>query len=200
MSDASDRILTVPNLLSFVRLLLIPVFLALLVSGEYGWAILTLAVASVTDYVDGVVARRFRQITKLGQLLDPAADRLYILATIIGLAWQGFLPWWLVVVVVARDLLLLGIGVLLAQHGFGPLPVHHLGKVATFTLLSALPILLLGAAVPATSAVALPLGLAAAIWGAFLYWWAGVLYLRQAVRLVRNPGLAGRDASDSVDA
>ena len=154
MTEVSNRIVTIPNALSLLRLLLIPVFLGTLIAAEYIWALVILVVSSVTDLVDGVVARRFDQITRLGQLLDPAADRLYILATLIGLAWQQFIPWWLVAVIIARDVMLIILGVVLANHGYGPLYVHHLGKMATFALLFALPVLILGGAFAALEPVA----------------------------------------------
>jgi cardiolipin synthase len=129
-----------------------------------------IAVSSITDFVDGYVARHFNQVTRLGQLLDPAADRLFILSTLLGLAWVGVLPWWFAAVIIARDVLLLVLGVVLANFRFGPLPVHHLGKMGTFALLFAMPVLLLAAAFPVINWVAFPLGWAAAIWGVFLYW------------------------------
>ncbi|WP_241980218.1 CDP-alcohol phosphatidyltransferase family protein [Cryobacterium sp. TMT4-31] len=183
----SSRVLTVPNLLSFLRLALVPVFLALLVSGEDAWALLVLAVASLTDYLDGVIARRFNQITRLGQLLDPAADRLYIFAALVGLACRDLVPWWIVAVVVGRDVFLLGLGVVLANHGFGPLPVHQLGKVATFCLFYALPMILLGQAFPELSWWSQPVGWAFGLWGAYLYWWAGAIYAIETVRVIRLP-------------
>jgi cardiolipin synthase len=195
----SSRIVTIPNILSLFRLLLIPVFLGFLVLGQLGWALLVIAVSAITDFVDGYIARHFNQISRLGQLLDPAADRLFILATLLGLGWVGVLPWWLVAIIVARDVLLLVLGVVLANHRFGPLPVHHLGKMGTFAILFAMPVLLLAAAVPGTAAVALPLGWAAAIWGVFLYWWAGVAYILQAARIIREVRVAPAGASDTVD-
>src|SRR5690606_28700530 len=128
----------------------------------------------------------FNQISRLGQVLDPAADRLFIFSTLIGLAWQELIPWWLVAVIIARDVLLLVLGVVLAQHRYGPLPVHHLGKMGTFALLAAMPLLVLGAAFPEVAGVSDPIAWAGAFWGAFLYWWAGVVYLRQAIGLIRN--------------
>ena len=89
-----------PNVLSFLRLAMVPVFLVLIVRGDDGLALLVLVISSVTDFLDGVIARGFNQITRLGQLLDPAADRLYIFAALIGLAWRELVPWWLVVIVV----------------------------------------------------------------------------------------------------
>lgn len=176
---------TVPNVLSFLRLALVPVFLVLILRGDDALALLVLVVSSVTDFLDGVIARRFHQITRLGQLLDPAADRLFIFAALVGLAAREILPWWLLALLVGRDVMLLAIGIVLANHGYGPLPVHHLGKVATFCLFYALPIIMIAHAFPATSAFATPVGFAFALWGAFLYWWAGALYLREAVRVTR---------------
>lgn len=195
----SDRIWTVPNVLSFFRLALIPVFATLLVTEQYGWAVLVVAVSSFTDFVDGYVARHFNQITRLGQLLDPAADRLFILTTLLGLGWIGVLPWWFVGLIIARDVLLAVLGVVLANHRYGPLPVHHLGKMGTFAILFAMPVLLLAHAIPGTAWIALPLGWAAAIWGVFLYWWAGVAYALQAARLIRELRVAPAGASDTVD-
>ncbi|MBN9142202.1 MAG: CDP-alcohol phosphatidyltransferase family protein [Micrococcales bacterium] len=202
MQAVSKRIVTVPNALSVVRLALIPVFLWLLGTAQYGWALVVIVVSSVTDFVDGFVARRFNQVSRVGQILDPAVDRLFIFSTLIGLAWQGFLPWWLVAVIVLRDVGIVALGPVLASHGYGPLPVHHLGKVATFSLLFALPTLVLGAAFPAIAAVSDPVGWALALWGAFLYWWAGVLYLRETIRLVRqdrsSDRVADAGASDTL--
>jgi cardiolipin synthase (CMP-forming) len=193
-----DRILTVPNLLSFARLLGVPVFLWLVLwplfggPKQDGWAIIVLMVSGVTDYLDGYLARRWNQITKVGQLLDPIADRLYILATLIGLTARGIIPWWLAVVLVARDLFLVGLGPVLVRHGYGLLPVHFLGKAATLSLLYAFPLLLFGdgAGVPATLATVF--GWAFAVWGTALYWWAGVLYAVQVCRLVRTDALPSR--------
>lgn len=194
----TDRILTVPNVLSFIRLLLVPVFLAFIILGYDLWALGVLVFSSISDYVDGVIARRFNQMTRLGQLLDPAADRLFIFAALIGLAVREVIPWWLVVAIVGRDVMLIVLGIILANHGFGPLPVHHLGKAATLCLFYALPILMLGQAVPMVAAYAIPIGWAFALWGAFLYWWAGILYLRETARLIRIPRGALSAESDTL--
>lgn len=183
----SSRVFTVPNILSFLRLLLVPVFLVLIVRGQDALALLVLVVSSVSDFLDGVLARRFNQVTRLGQLLDPAADRLFIFTALIGLAIRGVIPWWLLIVIVARDVMLAVLGVTLANFGYGPLPVHHLGKVATFCLFYALPILMIGQAFPALAWITVPFGWAFALWGAFLYWWAGLIYLRETVRIARIP-------------
>lgn len=199
MTTVSSRIATVPNALSFFRLLLIPVFLVFLLTHEYLMALITLVVSSATDFVDGFVARKFNQVSRVGQLLDPAADRLFIFSTLIGLAWGGFVPWWLAGVIIARDVLLLVIGILLANHGYGPLPVHHLGKMGTFALLFAMPVLVLAATFPSIDQIANPVGWAAALWGVFLYWWAGVIYALEAGRIIRIPRDATVAASDTVD-
>ena len=191
----SSRVLTVPNLLSFLRLLLVPVFFVLIISGNTFLALLVLVFSSLSDYLDGVIARRFGQVTRLGQLLDPAADRLFIFAALAGLTISQIVPWWFVAIVVGRDVMLLVIGIVLANHGFGPLPVHHLGKIATFCLYYALPIIMLGVAFPIAQPITVPLGWAFAIWGAFLYWWAGLIYLvetRRVVALGADDPLPGR--------
>lgn len=195
-SEVSSRIFTVPNVLSFIRLLLVPVFLVLIIAGKDGLALLVLVVSSVSDYLDGVIARRFRQITRLGQLLDPAADRAFIFAALIGLAVRGVIPWWLFAAIVARDLMLVVLGLILANHGYGPLPVHHLGKAGTLCLFYALPIIMIGQAFPDATAIANPVGWAFALWGVFLYWWGGTLYAAQTARLVRN----ARDEQPPVSA
>lgn len=197
-SVVSDRVLTVPNALSALRIVLVPVFLVLVLVGEDLAAFIVIVVSSLSDFLDGIIARRFGQITKLGQVLDPAADRLFIFAAVIALAVREVVPWWVVVVIVGRDVFLAILGLVLAQHGYGPLPVHHLGKVATFALFYALPILVLGEAFPELQVVTSPIGWAFTLWGAFLYWWAGLLYLRQTRELTTNQPRESSDASDTL--
>lgn len=180
------QLLTLPNMLSIVRLLLVPVFLWLLLIGEEGIALVTLIVASATDYLDGYFARRLNQVTRIGQLLDPAADRLYILATLIGLAATAHIPVWLPFVIIARDVLLLVTYPLLASRGYGPLPVHFVGKAGTFALLYAFPLLMLVDVWQGAENLVLPVAWAFAIWGIGLYWWAGFLYLRQLIQVVKS--------------
>jgi cardiolipin synthase len=175
---------TVPNLLSFLRLALIPLFLWLILRHQGTWAVLLLIFSGFTDYLDGYIARKYNQVTRLGKLIDPAADRLYIFTTLIGLVATGVIPFWLAAVVVARDLMLLIVYPILATHGYGPLPVHYLGKAGTFALLYAFPLLLLANLFPGANFVILPLAWAFALWGAGLYWWAGFIYVKQAKELV----------------
>ncbi|MEV8254176.1 CDP-alcohol phosphatidyltransferase family protein [Rhodoglobus sp. NPDC076762] len=185
--EISNRVWTVPNILSFLRLGLVPVFLYLIITAQDALALLVLVFSSLSDYLDGFIARRFNQMTRLGQLLDPAADRLFIFAALIGLAARDVIPWWLFFVIVAREVMLAVLGIISANYGFGPLPFHHLGKVATAALFYALPVLMLGQAFPAIASVTDPVGWAFALWGAFLYWWAGFIYVAQSVRISRLP-------------
>lgn len=188
MSDeVSNRILTVPNALSFLRLLLIPIFLWL-VLGEQAdlWAVAVLAVSGITDWADGVIARHFGQTSALGRLLDPLVDRLTIAATLLGLALRSLVPWWLVGILVARELLLLGLVPLLRRRGIVALPVHYLGKAATFALYWGFPFILAGAGPDEWQSVVSALGWAFVIWGTALYWYAAVLYVDQARRVARS--------------
>jgi len=180
----SDKVLTWPNALSGLRLLLVPVFLWLILIDQNLLAFAVLAFSSFTDWLDGFLARKLNQMTRLGQLLDPAADRLFILASLIGLAMTEKVPWWLVVVVVARDLLLFFTLPFLAQVGYGPLPVHYTGKAGTFALLYAFPLLLLPEVLPEQAAVIVyPIAWAFAFWGIWLYWWTCGIYLRQVYNI-----------------
>jgi cardiolipin synthase len=185
-----DRIVTVPNALSVLRLLGVPLFLYLVLGPHAdGWALLVLAVSGVTDYLDGYLARRWHQTSKLGALLDPAADRLYIVSTLVALLVRHIVPLWLVVGLIAREVVIASLVPLLrARAGIIALPVHFLGKAATFNLLYAFPLLLLGSGHGEPSTIARPIGWAFAVWGTALYWWAGLLYLDQARRLrTRSP-------------
>lgn len=185
---ATDRVLTVPNAISAARLVLVPVFAVLLARHQDVAALVVLAVSGASDWLDGVLARRLGQVSKLGRLLDPAADRLFIVVTIVALAWRDVVPWWLVVALVARDAALGIVQLVVMRAGWAPLPVHLAGKTATLMLLYAFPLLLLAqltadapAAVPTVLAA---LGWAAALWGVALYWTSGVFYLVQARRLL----------------
>jgi cardiolipin synthase len=191
-TPVSDRVVTLPNGLSLLRLLGVPFFLWLVLTKHDPLAITVLAVSGATDWLDGKIARRWNQTSRLGQLLDPSADRLYILATLVGLTARHVVPLWLTVALVGRDLLLALFLPVLRRHGFGPLPVHFLGKAATFNLLFGFPLLLLGDGDSAVSHVAHALGWAFAIWGTALYWLAGLLYVvqvREVVGATRNEAI-----------
>ena len=180
-----DRVFTVPNLISMARLAGVPVFLWLvLVPKADWWAVGLLIAAGLSDWLDGKLARAWNQQSRLGQVLDPAADRLYIAATLIALAVRAIIPWWLVAVLVSRELVL-GVALLvLRRHSFGPLQVSFLGKAATLCLLYAFPLLFLGSHAGTAALAARVTGWAFAIWGTALYWWAAVLYLTQTRQII----------------
>jgi cardiolipin synthase (CMP-forming) len=193
--DGRDRVLTIPNGLSVLRLIGVPVFLWLVLGphADY-WAVALLIGSAATDWLDGKIARALNQQSRLGEALDPAADRLYIAATLIGLAVRGIIPWWLVAVLAVRELTVAGaLGLLKRRMGFGTLQVSFAGKTATLCLLYAFPLLLLGAHAGTWHSVARVIGWAFAIWGTALYWWAAMLYLSQTRalltgRLTPGPG------------
>ena len=186
---AGRRVLTVPNLVSAVRLAGVPLFLWLVLVPEAdGWALAVLFVSGVSDYADGYLARRLHQTSKVGEILDPVADRLYILSTVLGLAVRGIIPWWVAVLLPGRDAFLWCLVPFLRTRGFSSLPVHFLGKAATASLLYAFPLLLLGDAEGPLPLLAKVFGWAFAIWGVGLYWWAGLLYAWQVRRLLADHG------------
>jgi cardiolipin synthase len=194
-AEATRRVWTVPNAVSFLRLLGVPLFLYLfLVTHAEIAAMIVLAVGGTSDWVDGYLARRLRQVSRLGELLDPLADRLYILATLLALSARGVTPWLFTGALLLRDLVLLLCLLVLRRYGYEPLPVHYLGKTATFILLFAFPVLVLAHASAGANGVAWPVGWALAYWGLALYWAACVLYLAQAVTLVRAARRAGTEA------
>jgi cardiolipin synthase len=181
-----EQFMTVPNLLSMLRLALVPVFLYLLLNEKYLSAIVVLALSSLTDYLDGYFARKFNQVTRLGQLLDPAADRLYIFSTLVGLSITGIIPVWLALVIIGRDVVLAIAYPILATYGYGPLPVHYLGKTGTFALLYAFPLLLMAYIWHPIAFILEPLAWAFALWGVGLYWWGAFVYLRQLSEIVKK--------------
>ncbi|KRF11567.1 CDP-diacylglycerol--glycerol-3-phosphate 3-phosphatidyltransferase [Nocardioides sp. Soil797] len=183
----SKRIWTVPNLLSLGRLLGVPLFLWLVLGPEEdAWALGVLMLSGFTDWLDGFLARRLDQRSALGEILDPVADRLYILAVVFGLAMRDIIPWWLALLLPLRDLFLWGLVPFLRTRGYSALPVHFLGKAATFNLLYAFPLLLLGHGDSTVATLADVFGWAFAIWGIGLYWWAGLLYAWQVRKLLRD--------------
>jgi cardiolipin synthase (CMP-forming) len=187
-APGTDRIWTVPNALSVLRLLGVPLFLWLLLGPHAdAWALVVLMISGFTDWLDGVLARRLNQMSALGALLDPLADRLYILATLVGLVLRHIIPLWLAIVIVGRDLVLGLVLPLLRRAGYGPPAVHYLGKAATFCLLYAFPLLLIGAYHGPVPDFARPIAWAFTIWGTALYVWSGAVYLHQSAGLLRRP-------------
>jgi cardiolipin synthase len=190
-----ERVWTIPNLLSVLRLLGVPLFLYLLLGPEAdGWAILVLALAGLSDWADGKLAKWLNQYSRLGALLDPAADRLYIVSTLVALALREIVPLWVVVLLVGREVVL-GLALLvLRRYGYPPLQVHYLGKAATLLLLYAFPILLLAQGEGFWATLAEPFGWAFTIWGTAFYVLAGLLYLVQVAGIVRAESSAARTA------
>jgi Phosphatidylglycerophosphate synthase len=184
----TDRLWTIPNALSVLRLFGVPLFLWLLLGPHAdGWALAVLAVSGFTDWLDGVLARALNQTSRFGALLDPFADRLYILATLVGLVLRHVIPIWLAAVIIARDAIVGAALPRLRKAGYGPPAVHYLGKAATFCLLYAFPLLLLGTYHGTAADIARPIAWAFTIWGTALYLWSGVVYLHQIAGLLRHP-------------
>lgn len=182
------RIWTVPNALSLGRLLGIPIFLWLvLVEQADLWAFAVLVIAGASDWFDGYLARRLDQRSRVGEILDPLVDRLYILATLVGLALRDIIGWWLVALLLARDVLLLVLLPALRRSGRIALPVTFVGKAGTFALLWGFPLLLLGALPGMFGTVVTAFGWGFALWGTYMYWWAGVRYAQQMLASVSVP-------------
>ena len=187
------RLLTAPNALSVARLAGVPVFLWLVLGPRADlWALAVLATSGATDWLDGKLARAWNQASRVGQVLDPAVDRLYIIAILAGLTIREIIPWWFAGLLVVRELVL-GVSLLaLYLSRFRPLQVHFLGKAATMCLLYAFPLLFLGSQAGVVAEVAKVAGWGFAIWGTGLYWCAAVMYVVQASQVI----LAGRRDAD----
>ena len=177
----STAIRTVPNAVTLARLLLMPLCAYLLATGRFGWGIALTAVVGSTDWVDGWLARRTGQVSRLGQLLDPLADRLLIVSVAIALVIQDVVPWQAAVLLLARDLVLLCAWPLLKRRGIEPPEVILLGKAATLVLLFALPVLTLGATGMAVADAARVLGLLGLWAGVVMYYLAGAVYVRMVL-------------------
>ena len=187
-SDVRDRVLTVPNALSVLRLVLLPVFLYLLfVAKANGWAVGVLMFSGFSDWADGKIARLVaNQSSRLGELLDPAVDRIYMVTVPVALAIYGAVPWWIVLTLIGRDAVLAATLPVVRTRGLTALPVTYIGKAATFALMSAFPLILLGQWDALWSRVVLACGWAFLIWGMAMYLWSGVLYLVQVAMVVRQ--------------
>src|ERR1700751_1954058 len=186
--DVRDRVLTVPNALSVLRLVLVPVFLyLLLVIDARGWAVGVLMFRGFSDWADGKIARLVaNQSSRLGELLDPAVDRIYMVTVPVALAIYGAVPWWIVFTLLGRDVVLAATLPVLRSRGLNALPGTYVGKAATFALMSGFPLILLGQWDALWSRVVLSCGWAFLIWGMAMYLWSGVLYLIQVAMVVRR--------------
>jgi cardiolipin synthase len=181
-------VFTIPNFLTLLRALGIPIFLYLvLVKEEMGWAVITLMIAGATDYFDGKVARALKQESRLGELMDPAVDRLYIATVLVAMYVTEALPLWVLILIVSRDLLLALILVAMKSKGIPPFTVTYLGKAATFNLLYALPLLLLTQSSSGwVGEVSFVFGWSFAGWGIALYLWTGLSYAGSGLRQLKG--------------
>ncbi len=194
-----NRVLTVPNVLSVIRLVLVPVFLwLLLVEHADAWATGILMFTGASDWADGKIARLMNQSSRLGELLDPAVDRIYMITVPIAFAVRHFVPWWFVIVLIARDAILAATLPALRSRGLTSLPVTYIGKGATFALMSGFPLILLGQFDGLWSRVVLAIGWGFTIWGFALYLWSFVLYMAQFVLVMQRMPKVGDPASSNV--
>lgn len=183
-----SRVLTIPNVLSMIRLILVPVFLYLLLfTHAYGWAVGILMFSGVSDWADGKIARLVaNQSSRLGELLDPLVDRVYMLVVPVGLGLAGVVPWWVVALLIGRDAVLAATLPIVRSRGLTALPVTYIGKAATFALMSGFPLVLLGQWDALWSRVVGAIGWGFLIWGIGMYLWSGSLYLLQVRLVVRD--------------
>ena len=175
-------ILNIPNALTALRALGVPVFLYLfLVAEEPIASFVVITLGGITDYLDGKIARALKQTSEFGAKFDPTVDRLYIAAVIIALAIKDYLPWPLVVAIIARDLILFLVIIYQKLRGIPFFEVSFLGKAATFNLLYAFPFLLLEE-VAVIGPWCFAAGWSFAIWGISLYFYTGIQYLVKGLR------------------
>jgi cardiolipin synthase len=180
--------LTIPNALTALRGLGVPIFIWLALGLQAdGWAVLVLAIGGLTDYLDGKLARAWNQTSRFGELADPAIDRIYIVATLIVLYLREAIPFWVILLLLGRDLALGLVTIALTRKGLPPLKVTYIGKAATFNLLYAFPLLLLALSDSLAGEIAFIVGWAFAIWGIALYLVTGVSYFITAIKGIRVP-------------
>jgi cardiolipin synthase (CMP-forming) len=185
------RIFSIPNILSFMRLASVPVFLWLWFADQFEAAFILYGVGATTDFFDGWIARATNSVTELGKILDPLADRVFIVALAVALVGSGALPWWLAVAIVARDLIVLSLYPILARRGVPRLEVNFTGKTATACLLFGLTMLAFSETSFALADIGEVVGLIFVTAGAVLYWIAGGMYAREAIRRLKAlPGAA----------
>jgi cardiolipin synthase (CMP-forming) len=162
----SDKILTIPNLLSFLRMALIPVFASLLFYGRYEWALFVFFFAGVSDGFDGYIARRFNQSSSLGTIIDPIADKLLMTTAFIILSLPHVLPetnkhfpvpFWVTAAVIGRDVLIIVVAMaIFIMTGFRGFKPSIWGKISTFVQISAIGIILIACVIPSNSGLYLP--------------------------------------------
>lgn len=180
IEQVSSRIWTIPNAISALRLALVPVFAVLVFTHHDVWALVVVTISSISDWADGFIARKLNQVTKLGQALDPIADRCFIFVTILALTVRDVLPIGILIIVVARDLIMLVLVSMIARKGHKPMAVTLVGKAATLCLFVAFPLFIF-AGIAEVSGVLETVARSAAwvfaVLGAVLYWASAVQYL-----------------------
>lgn len=185
----TDRILTVPNVITALRLALLPVFLWLLfVQENRAGAAALLALLGVTDFLDGYVARHFNQVSELGKVLDPVADRLLFFVGVGAILIDGSVPVWFAVAVLLREMLVAAGSVTLAALGVRRIDVTWFGKAYTLLLMIAFPLFLASESTVSWHAAAGVLALAVGIPGLILSWYSAALYVPIARRALRERG------------
>jgi cardiolipin synthase (CMP-forming) len=191
--DGLDRILTVPNVVTMVRLLCIPLFLWLLFGAhrQIAAAVL-LAVLGATDWVDGYVARRYGQVSTLGKVLDPTADRLLVGTAVISIMIYGAVPLWFGLATIVREVLVSGMVILLAAMGAARIDVLWVGKAGTFGLMFAYPTFLLGYGSAGWQEPIRVIAWVTGLIGLALAWWAAGSYIPPARRALREGRAARR--------
>ena len=186
LQAVSDKVFTAANCISFLRLLGLPLFVWLMVGPQaYGQALTVLIVVGVTDWLDGYVARRFDQVTRLGKVLDPLLDRALLATAAITLAALNFLPLWVLVLLVGRDVLVVGVGYSLFR-GAPPIPVSYTGKFATACLLIGVPGFLVAGMDFGAAGIFAAIGWVATVVGLIAYYIAGAQYARMAIDLTHR--------------
>lgn len=196
---ASNRIITVPNAISFLRICSIPYIAWLIAHHQMVFALIMLAIGALSDCLDGYIARTCNQVSLLGQILDPIADRLLIVCSILALACIGVIPWLVLAAVIVRDAIMAILILILAQHNFGPLPVNFMGKTGTALLMMSIVAMMI---LNTIGLSAIPFFyetvLATSIWGIVLYWSAGVLYVQQTYALLTGKLTILRNEDESL--
>lgn len=195
----TDRVLTVPNVLSVIRLATVPVFLYLFVTGREEAAVILYAAGAWTDFFDGYLARRLGQVSEAGKLLDPLADRVFIIALALALVAVDALPWWLAAAIVLRDIVLLGVWPLFERRGVGRVQVNFIGKTATASLFFGLTWLALSETDFGWASFSEVVGMVFVGAGAVLYYLSAGMYARVAYSRIKAP-IAQEQASEGTGA
>jgi cardiolipin synthase len=196
--EGLGRTFTAPNAITFVRLLCIPLFLWLLFGAhEQTAAAILLAVLGATDWVDGFVARRFHQVTTLGKVLDPIADRVLVGTAVISILVYGAVPLWFGLATIAREVLVSAMVLLLAALGAARIDVLWVGKAGTFGLMFAYPTFLLGYGDAGWQEPIRIIAWVTGIVGLTLAWIAAGSYIAPARQALRD-GRAARQAGSVV--